>query len=220
MNMNKKGFTLTEMLAVVVIISLIALIAVPNVQSLNESIKQRKESSAKELVVNAAVLYVQDGNATCTNECSVSISTLLEADYLEEDEIGILKDTEGNYPSILVKSNGNNFYGIYGGTITNTSSNPDFVVQVCSMLNSRQYTGKNTNGHKCDCDTNAPSENEVCLVTGRVANNYVRFPNGTPEDIIWRIMGVKRVSTEGNINEQYNVLLVTDDNIITEFITE
>ena len=38
--MNKKGFTLTELLAVIVIIGMISLIAIPNIVNISDSIKK------------------------------------------------------------------------------------------------------------------------------------------------------------------------------------
>lgn len=56
--MNKKGFTLVELLAVLVILVVIMTIAIPSVASSIERSKQKQKDAKIELVVSAAELYV------------------------------------------------------------------------------------------------------------------------------------------------------------------
>lgn len=56
--MNKKGFTLTELLAVVVIIALLSTLAVPNIISmLNRSKNEKFVTDAKQVIAKAKYYY-------------------------------------------------------------------------------------------------------------------------------------------------------------------
>lgn len=59
--MNKKGFTLIELIAVVVIMAIIALIATPNiVNMLDKGKKEDYVSDAKEIITKATYMYKQE----------------------------------------------------------------------------------------------------------------------------------------------------------------
>lgn len=57
---NKKGFTLTELLATIVILALVAVIATPAVIGVSNSIKKNMLESQKKLIMRAAVLAYED----------------------------------------------------------------------------------------------------------------------------------------------------------------
>ena len=59
--MNKKGFTLIELIAVVVIMSIIAIIATPNIiNMIDKGKKDQYVSNAKEFLSKATYMYKQD----------------------------------------------------------------------------------------------------------------------------------------------------------------
>ncbi len=59
--MNKKGFTLIELIAVVVIMSIIAIIATPNIiNMIDKGKKDQYVSNAKEFISKATYMYKQD----------------------------------------------------------------------------------------------------------------------------------------------------------------
>lgn len=69
--MNKKGFTLVEALVVLVLISLITVIVVPNVQKIAKESKVKLCNSKLELVEEAISLWTQDNYKCYTNNnCS------------------------------------------------------------------------------------------------------------------------------------------------------
>lgn len=60
--MNKKGFTLTEMIATMVILGIILLIAVPSYNNYIDKAKERKCEADKEAIFDAANTYIiQEG---------------------------------------------------------------------------------------------------------------------------------------------------------------
>ena len=78
--MNNKGFTLVELLAVIVILSSLSIVAVVSVTS---SLGRRDEKECQEqisLAKNAAKIYFSLNNVT-----SVTVSTLKNANYFEEE---------------------------------------------------------------------------------------------------------------------------------------
>lgn len=58
MKCYKKGFTLVELLAVIVILAIILAIAIPGISNVINSSKEQAYESQKELIVNAAKKYL------------------------------------------------------------------------------------------------------------------------------------------------------------------
>ena len=98
--MNKKGFTLVELLSVIVLIGLLLGIGVPGVMRISKKMKERSFNTKKEQIEQAATLWGQDNRtriskSTCkVLESSVekeypcykiSIKELIEEDYLDNE---------------------------------------------------------------------------------------------------------------------------------------
>lgn len=58
MKKNEKGFTLIEVIIVIVLISVIGALTIPNLATINQSTKTRIDRSTKLLIENAAKIYV------------------------------------------------------------------------------------------------------------------------------------------------------------------
>ena len=89
--MNKEeGFTLVELLAVIVILGIIVAIAVPMIGNVTGRAQTGAETAQKELVIDAAQLYmVENPNAVTytTDKGDINVKTdLIENGYLENDE--------------------------------------------------------------------------------------------------------------------------------------
>ncbi len=96
--MNKKGFTLIEILAIVVLIGVVAVIAIPNVSKQADDHSSKQTKLFKEQITNAAKMYFSNDNerikvlfnTECNNyngngtkpKCEVSINTLIEKELL------------------------------------------------------------------------------------------------------------------------------------------
>jgi prepilin-type N-terminal cleavage/methylation domain-containing protein len=104
--MNKKGFTLVELLAVLVILSLLMVIAVPASINVSKKVKAKMYNNKVSLIKDAALLWAQDNkaclqkntgtsdsacaNVTCTQEgniksCKLTVGDLAAAGYLDYD---------------------------------------------------------------------------------------------------------------------------------------
>ena len=65
--MNKKGFTLIEILAVIVLLGLIGTIAVTSINGVNDNIKKEMLNSKANMIEEAALLYGQNYIGTVKN---------------------------------------------------------------------------------------------------------------------------------------------------------
>lgn len=84
--MNKKGFTLVELLAVMVILLSISVVTVTNVTaSLKRNDNQTKETQ-KQTAINAAKIYFSAKNELKVG-ASVSINSLISDNYVERDDV-------------------------------------------------------------------------------------------------------------------------------------
>ena len=89
--MNKKGFTLVELLGVIVILSILALISIPIINSIvKDSQKQVKESNI-DTILEAAYSYTLDEDIDIelpenNNESiSITLDTLKKSGYLKKE---------------------------------------------------------------------------------------------------------------------------------------
>ncbi len=85
--MNNKGFTLVELLAVIVILLSVALIAVSGISASLERRDERECEEQKELAINAAKIYFALNDCTVStsgDSCDVNISVLKSGEYFNE----------------------------------------------------------------------------------------------------------------------------------------
>ena len=86
--LNNKGFTLVELLAVLVILIAIMSIAIPSISSSLERSKDKQDNAKKKLLASAAELYVTDHKNSIDESvttCSITIKELKEGNYIDED---------------------------------------------------------------------------------------------------------------------------------------
>ncbi len=108
--MNKKGFTLVELIGVVVILGLIALVAFPALLNQIDSSKKQVSDSQKALIISAAKNYVDENKNDYADktEFEISADNLIKKGYLSEGIISSYSDSEiivtyndGEYDVIL-----------------------------------------------------------------------------------------------------------------------
>lgn len=93
--MNKKGFTLVEVLGVMVIIVTLSLIILPNIINRFSNKKEDISSTNKEILVSAAKLYVSDKKEELSDYLTycVDINELIKNKYLSEKK-DVFSDTD------------------------------------------------------------------------------------------------------------------------------
>ena len=85
--MNKKGFTLTEILAVLVILGVVMVIAIPSVSNLQDKFKARYYEKLDDTVISAAKTYFKDNKDKVPKQdvgaTALSLNGLVTKKYLE-----------------------------------------------------------------------------------------------------------------------------------------
>lgn len=104
---DKKGFTLVELLAVIVILAILVTIAVPSTIAISKKIKSNMYDAKIDLILNAAVLYGQDYSTkvNSSESCSgpiITLQELVDKGYVKKD------DKSGNVISPIDNSRMNN----------------------------------------------------------------------------------------------------------------
>ena len=101
--MNKKGFTLIELMAVIVILSVIALITTPIVINTISSVRNELSKEQKQIIENAARMWGvknlsvdESGNPIYDSDAinSITIDELQTAGFLEKKDIKNISEEE------------------------------------------------------------------------------------------------------------------------------
>ena len=79
---GEKGFTLVELLAVIVILGIIVAIAIPAIGSVIERAGDNAENAEETLVLDAARLYEVEHGKIDTED-GITVEDLIEGDYLD-----------------------------------------------------------------------------------------------------------------------------------------
>lgn len=112
--MSKKGFTLVELLAVLVLLSLIMIVAFPSILGAFKSTDTKVNENTKELLKANAKSYVNDNPGLQKASGSVCISSLISHGYTQFPIANVDKDK-----SEEIKSNWKITYQCQNGKCTN-----------------------------------------------------------------------------------------------------
>lgn len=117
--MRKKGFTLVELLAVVVLMAILITVAVPGVMRISKSLKVQSYCSKISVIESAALEYANDYYSeqvvTSNNRTSldnISLIDLVNLGYLDSDN-PIKKEGELTEDELKDKNNGKQFCILY-----------------------------------------------------------------------------------------------------------
>ena len=118
--MNKKGITLVELLAVLVLLSIIAVIAVPLTLNLIKDSKNDADAINKSNIKEAAELYVADKigyeiDFSINPTTTITLRQLLDGGYISGDIKDQLSDKNYNLDTstiVITKENNNYTYTV------------------------------------------------------------------------------------------------------------
>lgn len=160
--MNKKGFTLTEVMAVIVIIAIIVIIVVPSIIAINKGMNTRLYNEKKETIVSAAEIYARNNPNIFNGNYKIIIYV---KDLIATNYLGI--DIKNNDSNCVSSDNGNN--GCMINPVNKTSMNNDYVVLTKENLgvNVRYYEQGST------------GDNEQLLSGTLVEQVCSKFENGS-----------------------------------------
>ena len=203
--MNKKGFSLTEILIVIAIIAIVMTMAIPSITNSRKRVNERLYESKKEQLLVYAELYGKDHKDLFADgtEAQIKISTLLDEKYLEPDlkkgegicsnsytngcVINPVNNTIINNTDIVIKTKGSSYVAIWDGTVSINTSD-DLIEIIKNELNCPEIT-----------------ESTPCLYPKTATNNYL-YDNG----IMWRILGIYKIENKELVK------MITDNTITWE----
>ena len=111
--MKSRGFTLVELLAVIVVLAVIALVTAPNIINLLNDSKTRLSETQEQQILKAARLYgnkniiLTDGNEPSEKE--LTIEQLINYGYLDDSVYDIETNKQINCYKIMVEWDGKKF---------------------------------------------------------------------------------------------------------------
>lgn len=129
--MNKKGFTLIELMAVIVILSVIALITTPIVINVISNVRNELSNEQKQIIENAARMWgvknlsVDDNNQPIKNSeviNSIAINDLKYDGFLEKKDIKNINEDEMERAGVCISYDGNQFIYKFINDIDNCDS--------------------------------------------------------------------------------------------------
>ena len=129
--MNKKGFTLVEILSVLVLIGLLLGLAIPGINKISSNMKKKSYSKKVSLVESAAELWGQDNKTLLqsSSDCEIkggekvscykiTVGSLIENNYLDSDRnsgeyISPLDNSDMKNQCVYVYKKNNRVYSYY-----------------------------------------------------------------------------------------------------------
>lgn len=97
---NKKGFTLVELLAVIVLLGAVMVLTIHAISSSAADTKDKIYETKKSNIESAAVMYGQDNYNKFNTETSITVKELAVGKYLNYDENSKVTDPRGKFESL------------------------------------------------------------------------------------------------------------------------
>lgn len=236
MRKHKKGFTLTEVLIVIVIIGIILGIAIPSVMVIRRRINERLFETKKEEILVAAELYGKDKGIK--SETTIYVYTLLNERYIEADVahntencsgentengcvINPVDDSNINDTPIIIKPSGSSIVAIWNGNASSTDSKELVTALKNTYCKNDKWTAYpdyealdgSTVSYDFCCEKNGSNWKSIptgstCLIKNDEATGSGNYL--WDSGIMWRLIGIY------NLDGTETVKMVTDDTVTWE----
>ncbi|MCI9233964.1 MAG: prepilin-type N-terminal cleavage/methylation domain-containing protein [Bacilli bacterium] len=202
--MKKRGFTLTEVLGVIVILGLIALIIFPNVSKSIKNSKQKLYNEQVSLIEENARKWGVEHTAELPDNGSyyLELNDLVLGGYISQKELKDPRDDSTMEGCIVISYDPS--YNQYQYLYTTASCEEQRPVEKPSLVEKVNNAS--------DTATNDPDGNRRYV--GENPNNYVRFNNE-----LWRIIGVFDGQVKIMKNDFYSTGIAWDTNRINDWST-
>lgn len=94
MKLNKEGFTLIELVGVIIIISILSLLFFPSLINQFKKTSDNMDETTKKIIIDSAKIYVDnnESNFDKSKTYCITISTLIDNEYLEDNFTEYNKD--------------------------------------------------------------------------------------------------------------------------------
>src|SRR5574344_1149004 len=193
---NKRGFTLVELLGLIVILAVIAAITIPTVTGIIKKNKEKAYNATVATIIDASKKWSSDNSSMVsdTGDSYVRLATLTEG-YIDQDEL--INPITNNTMDGCVKISHSDTYNQYEYSYETKDECPNFILDV--VLTSFPELEVGDNGCKTSDSTKNYSYMGGCYLKGAQTKNYLWYSG-----FLWRIMG---------INKDKTVRLITEDNV-------
>lgn len=209
MKMNKKGFTLIELIMVIIVIGIVAMIAIQSVTKRISDSKDRAYNIQVNNIENAAKKYMIENNKEDEyhlNTLCIKISTLQEKNYLEKGNIKNPKTDENfdvNKNYVKVKYNFDNNQYTYNFTDICT---PNMLIPASKTIIEKNTIKINIK------DDGLYETTDSYVFRGTNPNNYIKINN-----ITWRIVSIdKETMMLKIINLNDNLKQISENGILKD----
>lgn len=122
--MNKKGFTLVEVLAIIILISLLTILITPNLLKLRNKVDKKRIEEVNNIIINKAKYYVSLNDlkgeikeVSSGSKYAITLSDLKENNYLEEDFSDVYENTSNIIITVEYKN------AVYNYKVVDNSEN-------------------------------------------------------------------------------------------------
>lgn len=207
---KRNGFTLVELMAVIIIISLIALLTFPNIINQINKTKKSNNKMIEDVVIEQAKKYIHDNDSEYTedDEYCIPLTKLIDNDYIKEDLTSI-NDIKDNKVIHLTRTNSDSYEVMDKDKCVITPTAVKYLLKKTNPKTITNYTDGDihemyTFEHEATVQTPALTDYRYI---GSDPNNYVEFNNE-----LWRIIGVFSVEDE-NGNFEKKVKIIRNDTL-------
>lgn len=188
---NKKGFTLIEMLGVIVIIGLIMIVAIPTLSKLINSNKDQEYSTYYSTVREAAIAYATKleeklGNSNAVGCAEVDLQTLIDEGFVTEyssRDVVCSTTVGGVNNKIKIRNNKGKITAKFRLVCTNTDKNEVVYDSGPSSVDSKTCSAY-AMSEEINIKTQLDSDDSLTKVAGSTSNvTYIGGSN--PNNYIW-----------------------------------